>query len=244
MQNSDLSICLRIRTNFRPLWTRVILIICNFCCVWLGIYCQGFLLLVWFPPSPLPLLKMTYHVSTQEREGERKASSRLACVAEMLSHGLKQWLSTWWEGRATQGSSGACNASQTSFKGWQWSWGDLSGDSWGLQKVGSFFLSLFLQPWLLHLGLFSFAVAEDCATLLLSLYFPSYYSTTAWKKASVLLFASRAIIAFRLLMYINIRNSIGMKHHAELLLCGKTSTKNYCQGNSADIFNLGHPYET
>jgi len=51
----------------------------------------------------------------------------------MLSHGLKQRLSTWWEGRATQGSSAACNVpecpegvepestpSLTSFKAWQW----------------------------------------------------------------------------------------------------------------------------
>ena len=65
----------------------------------------------------------------------------LLFVAEMLSHGLKQWAP---DGKAgpTQRSSGVCNAfewsegvepgstpSQTSFKGWQWRWGYLAGDS-------------------------------------------------------------------------------------------------------------------
>ena len=59
-------------------------------------------------------------------------------VVEMLSHSLKQWLSTWWKAGPTQEISGASNApfwlegveagsipSQTSFKGWQWRWGYL-----------------------------------------------------------------------------------------------------------------------
>jgi len=53
----------------------------------------------------------------------------------MLSHGLNQWLSTWWESRPNPMNSGTCNAcewpegvepgstpSQTLFKGWQWRW--------------------------------------------------------------------------------------------------------------------------
>jgi len=59
-------------------------------------------------------------------------------VVEMLSHSLKLWWSTWWEGRAnpeelrcmqspwvTEGVEPGCPPSQTSFKGWQWSWGCL-----------------------------------------------------------------------------------------------------------------------
>jgi len=40
------------------------------------------------------------------------------------------------------------------------------------------YFSLFLHLWLLHLDLFSFAVAKVIATLLLLLYFPSHYSVT------------------------------------------------------------------
>jgi len=67
----------------------------------------------------------------------RKQSERVSKwlnIVEMLNHGLKQWLSTWWEGRANPGELRCiqCNAmqlsdegvepgstpSQTSFKGW------------------------------------------------------------------------------------------------------------------------------
>lgn len=42
--------------------------------------------------------------------------------------------------------------------------------TWGLLKVSSSF-SLFLHLWVLHLGLFLLAVAEDFTTLLLSLHY-------------------------------------------------------------------------
>jgi len=58
---------------------------------------------------------------------------------EMVRHGLKQWLSTWWEGRANPGELRCMQCtpewlkgmepgsipSQTSAKGWQWRWGHL-----------------------------------------------------------------------------------------------------------------------
>ena len=94
----------------------------------------------------------------------------------MLSHGLNQWLSTWREGRANQGSSGACNASewlegvesgstpsQSLFKGWQWRQGYSSRDPClpedhvGFLKVSSclFEIILFLCLLLLHQRRFS-----------------------------------------------------------------------------------------
>ena len=88
------------------------------------------------------------------------------CVVAMLSQGLKQWLSTWWEGGANQGSSGVCNApeclrwmepgstpSQSSFKGWWWRWGHhfwRSLSTWGLYRSSAgrkfFFLPLISAP--------------------------------------------------------------------------------------------------
>jgi len=84
--------------------------------------------------------------------------SFLIGVVEMPSHGLKQWLSTWWKAGPTQGSSGACNVSQwpervepgstpsqTSFKGWQWRQGVVTGESClseAFLKVSSFFISV------------------------------------------------------------------------------------------------------
>ena len=56
--------------------------------------------------------------------------------------------------------------------------------SWGLLKVSSAFPS-FLCLQLLRLGLFSFAVAKDFATLLLSLYFRLHYGITATEKAGI-----------------------------------------------------------
>ena len=74
-------------------------------------------------------------------------------VVEMLSHGLKQWLSTWWEGGADPGELRCMQCSwvtrrggaricpsQTSFKGWQWKqrifcWRFLP--AWGFLKVSS-----------------------------------------------------------------------------------------------------------
>lgn len=63
-------------------------------------------------------------------------------VAEMLNHGLKQWLGTWWKAGPTQRNSGANNepewlegvepgstSSHTSRKCWQCRWGYLTGDS-------------------------------------------------------------------------------------------------------------------
>ena len=58
-----------------------------------------------------------------------KHSSVFVAVAEMLSRGMKQWLSTWWEGRAKPGELRCmrCTLSDQkgwsqdpSFKGWQW----------------------------------------------------------------------------------------------------------------------------
>ena len=46
---------------------------------------------------------------------------------------------------------------------------------WGLPKVSNSFPS-FQQTWLLHLSLFSFAIAKVFATSLLLQYFPSHYS--------------------------------------------------------------------
>jgi len=93
--------------------------------------------------------------------------SDLQGVVEKLSDGLKQWLNTWWEGRATQGSSRS-TISQTSCKGWQWRWGYLVGDPYlpeAFQRVSSFF-PLFLWPWLLHVSKYSLVAAWDFATLL------------------------------------------------------------------------------
>ena len=110
-------------------------------------------------------------------------------VVDMLSHGLKQWLSTWWEGRANPGE----------LRCMQCSWvtgsqdpplprphlrvgsGEVRESCWRslharvLLEVSSFF-SLFLGPGLLCLDIFLFAVASDCATLLLILCFPSGYN--------------------------------------------------------------------
>mgnify|MGYP001858796106 CR=1 FL=1 len=62
-------------------------------------------------------------------------------VVEMLSCGLKQWLSSWWEGRANpedlrcmqyswvtrRAGEPESTPSQTSFKGWQWRQSYLAG---------------------------------------------------------------------------------------------------------------------
>ena len=48
--------------------------------------------------------------------------------------------------------------------------------TWGLPKVSKF--SLFLCPWLLHLGSSSFTAAKNFATLLLLLCFLSHYTVT------------------------------------------------------------------
>ena len=53
--------------------------------------------------------------------------------------------------------------------------------TWGLPKVSSFFFIHFCM----YLGLFSFAVAKDFATLLLLLYFLSHYSITYAKEVSM-----------------------------------------------------------
>lgn len=110
-------------------------------------------------------------------------------VVEMLRQGLKQWWSTWWEGRASPGEL-RCMQCSWVMKGWSQEppfpsphlrvGSGVEGIScwrslyiWGLPKVSSSF-PLFLHLWLLHLGLFSFAVSEDFATLLLL----SHYSIT------------------------------------------------------------------
>ena len=76
------------------------------------------------------------------RSNDEMRWNEMICVVEMLSHNLKQWLSTWWKAGPTQRSSGVSNAPewwdgvelgatlyQISFKGWQWRWGYLAGDS-------------------------------------------------------------------------------------------------------------------
>ena len=57
--------------------------------------------------------------------------------------------------------------------------GSLARDLGVFLKVSSLFFPLFLCPQLLHVGLFSFATALDCATPLLSLYFSSRYTITS-----------------------------------------------------------------
>ena len=108
----------------------------------------------------------------------------------MLSHGGNEWLSTWWEGIANPWElwciqcSWVTRRTLTSFKGWQWRRGYLAWRSlptWGLLKVSGSFPS-FLRPQLLLLGLHSFVVAKDFATLLLLLHFLLCYSVTLTKK--------------------------------------------------------------
>ena len=96
--------------------------------------------------------------------------------------------------------------SQPSFKGWQWRWGHL------LLEISAYLrpskgkqccLFVFSFLYLLHLGLFSSAVAKDFATLLLLQYFPSHYSVTVvvteglseavlWRKSTQVVFRRQA----------------------------------------------------
>ena len=113
----------------------------------------------------------------------------MRAVLEMLSHGLKQWWSTWWEGRANPGELSCMQCTewwrggarihpfQTSFKGWQWRWGDLIWTSLctcSVLKV-SRFLHLSLCPLLLYLSSFLLAAVWDLAVLLSLLHLPLHY---------------------------------------------------------------------
>ena len=106
-------------------------------------------------------------------------------VVGMLSHGLKQWLSTWEEGRDLR-----CE---------QWTWVTRRGgarihclpelvevlaveiSAYLRSSEGKqIFFPLFLQLWLLHLSKSSLVVAWDLVALLLLLYFSSSCTWFWW----------------------------------------------------------------
>ena len=135
-----------------------------------------FQLLVSFPASELLELKLAKLIGVIILGWD--------VIVEMLSHGLNQWLSTRWDGRASPGELRHMQCPWVTRRGggrilprpnlrvgsggegisWQ-----RSLPTWDLLKVSG--SSSFLHLWLLHLGLFPFAVGKDFATLLLSCHY-------------------------------------------------------------------------
>lgn len=137
----------------------------------------------WRGPFPTTVLFMNYTTDLNHTEGKRRANT--SSVAEMLSHNLKQWLSTWGEGRGNPEEL-RCMWCTWMTGGWEGKirihpfpdlisglavearascWRSLP--TWGLLKASSFFPS-FPHP-LLHLGLPSLAASWGSATPLLLL---------------------------------------------------------------------------